>query len=176
MRLAVLLLVAALVLAACGETVENDATSTTAAIEQGSTAETETTTTPALTIPPGPTTTSTAAGRTQTTVADEVAPETEGSVMTGKVPDDLVANILADAGDRTGAAESDFTVIRAEPALWNDGSLGCPVPGQSYTQALINGYWVVLENGGIQYDYRVSSSGYFRLCEGGGSPPSNSTS
>ncbi len=93
--------------------------------------------------------------------------------MTGKVPADLLASIIADAAERIGAAESDFTVVRARPATWNDGSLGCPEPGMSYTQALVNGYWVVIEYGGVELDYRASSIGDFRLCIGGGSPPSD---
>jgi hypothetical protein len=36
---------------------------------------------------------------------------------------------------------------------------------------LINGYWVVLEVDGIEYDYRANDAGYFSLCEGKGVPP-----
>jgi hypothetical protein len=31
--------------------------------------------------------------------------------------------------------------------VWNDGSLGCPEPGMMYTQALVNGYWLIIEAG-----------------------------
>ncbi len=95
--------------------------------------------------------------------------------MAGATPDDLMANIVADVLERTGASQSDLTVVRNEAAIWSDGSLGCAEPGQSYTQALVNGYWVVIDHADSEYDYRASSSGYFKLCEGGGSPPSNPT-
>ncbi len=56
----------------------------------------------------------------------------------------------------------EITVTRAEAVVWNDGSLGCPKPGEFYIQMLINGYWVVLEVEGIEYDYRVSDKGSLR--------------
>ena len=59
--------------------------------------------------------------------------------------------------------------------MWNDGALGCPKPGEFYIQMLINGYWVVIEVEGVEYDYRVSDSGHFTLCEGEKMPPINSS-
>ncbi len=36
----------------------------------------------------------------------------------------------------------------------------------AYTQALVDGYHVVIVAGGEELDYRVGSGGSFRLCEG----------
>jgi hypothetical protein len=36
---------------------------------------------------------------------------------------------------------------------------------------MINGYWVVLEVEGMEYDYRASDAGHFALCEGASMPP-----
>jgi len=105
----------------------------------------------------------------------EPVPVEPGEPVTGEADGDLVTSIIADAVARTGAVEGDVTVIRSESVIWNDGSLGCPLPGESYTMALVNGYWVVLEIGGVEYDYRGNDRGYFRLCEGGGAAPSNPT-
>ncbi len=66
---------------------------------------------------------------------------------------------------RTGGAKSDIKVLRAEAITWPDGSMGCPQPGQVYTQATVNGYWVILGHAGREYDYRAAASGYFVLCE-----------
>jgi hypothetical protein len=85
--------------------------------------------------------------------------------VTGEVPSDILDAILADAAGRSGAAAADIAVLRGEAVLWNDGSLGCPQPGEFYTQALVSGYWVVLEAGGRQFDYRVTERGGFFLCE-----------
>jgi hypothetical protein len=38
-------------------------------------------------------------------------------------------------------------------------------------QVLVNGYWVILQVEDVYYDYRVSDSGYFFLCEGKGRLP-----
>jgi hypothetical protein len=84
---------------------------------------------------------------------------------TGGVPDELLAAILADAAERTGVATEEITVTRGEAVTWNDGSLGCPEPDTSYTQALVDGYQVVLDVDGDTLDYRVGSGSDFRLCE-----------
>lgn len=91
--------------------------------------------------------------------------------VVGEVPDEIMNGIYADLAERTGADAADVEVVRAEQAIWNDGSLGCPQPGMMYTQALVDGYWVVLEYAGQSYDYRVNGRGYFALCE---SPPPGS--
>ncbi len=78
------------------------------------------------------------------------APAPEG------IPDAVWAAILADLEHQTGGP-SDPEVVSAEAVTWNDGSLGCPEAGQAYTQALIEGYQVILEVDGERYDYRVGS-------------------
>ena len=63
-------------------------------------------------------------------------------------------------------------IVRAESVVWNDGSVGCPETGMEYAQALVNGYWVVIDAAGRTYDFRVGRGGSFRLClEGHGHPP-----
>ena len=85
--------------------------------------------------------------------------------MVGEVPSQLMDKILADLEKRLGVNRQAIQVVRAEAVVWNNGSLGCPVPGQFYTQALVNGYWVVLRVDSKDYDYRASQSGFFTLCE-----------
>jgi len=87
--------------------------------------------------------------------------------VTGEVPTEIMEAISADLVERTGTKSADINVIRAEAVVWNDGALGCPMPGEFYIQMLIDGYWVVLEVEGVAYDYRVADKGSFKLCEGG---------
>lgn len=94
-----------------------------------------------------------------------------GTPVTGEVPAGLLAEIIADAVTRSGVDEAAIVVVRGESVTWSDGSLGCPQPGMNYTQALVPGYWVVLDAAGTEYDYRASARGFFTLCEGGGSTP-----
>ncbi len=90
--------------------------------------------------------------------------------VTGEAPPDLMAALMSDLSQRTGAKPEQVTVIRAQAVVWNDGSLGCPQPDMFYTQALVNGYWVVLEFEGKTFDYHAAENGYFVLCENGQPP------
>jgi hypothetical protein len=98
-------------------------------------------------------------------------PGLEGSIDPA-VPESLVQAAAADAAARAGQQGGTVRVIRAQPTTWNDGSLGCPRPGEFYTQALVDGYWIVLEVAGQTYDYRAAARGAgFRLCEEPGASP-----
>lgn len=110
---------------------------------------------------------STRAGARQNTEGKvfERVPQSTKEWLTGEAPDALVDAIVSDLVQRTGGVKSDITVLRAEAVTWPDGSMGCPQPGQVYTQATVDGYWVVLGYHGREYDYRAAASGYFFLCE-----------
>lgn len=81
------------------------------------------------------------------------------------IPSDVWQAILDDLESRVGAPPIDVSVLTAEAETWSDGSLGCPRDGEMYTQALVDGYQVVVEVAGTQYDYRVGSGTDVRLCE-----------
>jgi hypothetical protein len=89
-----------------------------------------------------------------------------------KVPQAILEPILAEAAARAKVARDKLVIVRAESVVWGDGSLGCPEPGMEYTQALVNGYWVVIDAAGQTYDFRVGHGGSFQLCPAGrGRPP-----
>lgn len=118
----------------------------------------------------GNTTTSTADAAGQTTVPETRDPSrapstTTAPPVTGEVPDEILAEILKDATNRIGNDVEKLDVIRSEFVEWSDGSLGCPEPGEFYTQALVPGYWVEIETHDGVLDYRVTDSGNFKLCE-----------
>jgi hypothetical protein len=100
----------------------------------------------------------------------EPIPSVSAPGVVGEVPDALLAQILADAADGAGIDIDDVEVVRAEAVTWNDGSLGCPEPDVMYTQALVDGYHVVLEADGTELDYRATANGDFRRCENPGRP------
>uniref|UniRef100_A0A7C1JIC1 Uncharacterized protein n=1 Tax=Caldilinea aerophila TaxID=133453 RepID=A0A7C1JIC1_9CHLR len=85
--------------------------------------------------------------------------------VTGEVPANLLEAILADAATRTGLERNALIVLQDEAVIWSDGSLGCPEPDMMYTQALVEGYHVIVQAGDRQLDYRASRSGFFKLCE-----------
>jgi hypothetical protein len=85
--------------------------------------------------------------------------------ITGEAPAGLLDRIMDDLTGRLGIDPQQIEVIRAEAVLWPDGSLGCPKAGEYYTQAIVSGFWIVLEVGTERYDYRASEEGNFFLCE-----------
>ena len=91
------------------------------------------------------------------------------------LPVGLYDDIVADLADHLGASLDEVGVIRAEAAIWNNGALGCPTPGVEYSQAQVDGYWVILLVDDLEYDYRIGENESFFLCDrpflpGGGNP------
>lgn len=101
-----------------------------------------------------------------TKMPERVPPTDTFPPTTGEVPGELLDSILKDLSERAGIPREMIVVIRDQAVVWNDGSLGCGQPGEFYTQAQVNGYWVILELDAKQYDYRATDRGYFFLCEG----------
>lgn len=91
------------------------------------------------------------------TASPSPGPETQ-------VPPKRWAAILADLAGR-GVPTDSVSLVSSRSVTWNDGSLGCPVPGQSYTQALVPGLQVLVRVDGTQYDYRFGRSDTPKLCE-----------
>lgn len=91
-------------------------------------------------------------------------PEFEGipGVLLDKVRDAIAAE---------GVDRNSVKFERAEPVTWPDGSLGCPQPNMMYTQALVEGYWLVAHAEGVEYDYRVARNGGLMRCTGSTKQP-----
>ena len=89
----------------------------------------------------------------------------EVTPVLGEVPDELLGAIIADLAGQLAIDPGAIDVIQAEAVVWNDGSLGCPQPGNFYTQALVPGYTVVLQVDSQAYDYHAGESGHYILCE-----------
>lgn len=79
-------------------------------------------------------------------------------------PEAVLGPVLADASKRTGIAVTELVVADSWQKVWSDGSLGCPGPGEYYTQALVPGWQVLVLAGSQTLDYRLSERGYFKLC------------
>ena len=95
-----------------------------------------------------------------------VAPVPSGTAgVLGEMPAEQLEAIRTDAAGRTGVGVAEIETVRAQAMTWPDGSLGCPEPGQTYTQALVDGYHVVLDAAGESLDYRATAGGGFYLCD-----------
>lgn len=83
-------------------------------------------------------------------------------------PGDPIADVVdaaaADLAARMGVDRAEISVLRFEEVTWPDGSLGCPKPGEFYTQALVDGFRVVLSYDSRVYLYHAGSDGEPFLC------------
>jgi hypothetical protein len=75
--------------------------------------------------------------------------------------------LTADAMKRSGLSADKLAIVSAEKTTWNDGALGCPQPGQMYTQAIVPGYRVWVRAGERMLIYHTSESGELVLCPTG---------
>ncbi|MEJ1112243.1 MULTISPECIES: hypothetical protein [unclassified Kribbella] len=75
-----------------------------------------------------------------------------------------VEQAKADLAKRLSVDAAQVTVVSSSEVTWSDGSLGCPEPGMSYTQALVPGFRVVLEAAGKQYHYHSGGTRPPFLC------------
>ncbi len=89
--------------------------------------------------------------------------------VVGEVPPAIVDEARSMLAATVGAdAAASAELVVAEAVTWPDGSLGCPQPGQAYTQMVVPGYHLVFDVNGTQYDYRATESGAVSACEARG--------
>jgi hypothetical protein len=98
-----------------------------------------------------------------------VGPAAAPTSDSAEAPDDptqrLGALAQAALARDLGLATSDVTVVAVEEATWNDSSLGCPRPGQSYLQVITPGYTVTLEAQGQRYEYHTDRNRRVVRCD-----------
>lgn len=99
-----------------------------------------------------------------------VAPAKPGKSAQPAKPADLLSAISADLAQRLKVKPSELEVVAVEPVVWNDSSLGCPQPDQSYLMAQTPGVRVLFRNSGKTYQYHASDSGNFIYCENPAAP------
>ena len=81
-----------------------------------------------------------------------------------------VSMAIADAAERTGVAAGDIEVVESALVTWPDGAIGCPEPGVVYTQALVDGYRIVLDADGTQLTYHGAMGADPFLCQSPADP------
>lgn len=75
---------------------------------------------------------------------------------------------IADLTSRRPApGEGVVRVVLARRETFPDGALGCPKPDMVYTQALVDGYRVILARGDRSWLYTAGADGVPRLCASG---------
>ena len=96
--------------------------------------------------------------------------EVEGRPSVGAgIPSDLrerpaVAAAIADGAARQNVPESRVVVAAWSPVTWDDGSMGCPQAGRSYTQAQVDGWMLLLRVDMTLLAYHAGPDGTFTYC------------
>lgn len=102
---------------------------------------------PTATPPSTPTATTPDVGTPQPDAPTGIDEDSPLGVATGQA----VEQAAADAG----VPVEDVEVVTAEEVTWRDGALGCPDPDMSYTQALVEGFRIVVEVDGERVHYHA---------------------
>jgi hypothetical protein len=90
------------------------------------------------------------------------SPDTDAEAEMAVIP---VDQAVVDAGGEFGVDPEDIEVVTAEEVTWPDGSLGCPEPDGMYTQALVQGYRIVLDVDGREVHFHGAQGEPPFLCE-----------
>lgn len=100
------------------------------------------------------------------------APSTEAVTQgSGEVPPQILAIFQDDLARRALVKHDAITVVSATEQEWPNGAMGCPQPGEMYTQMIVPGYRVVMQAAGNRYAYHSDRRGNFIVCANGLSFP-----
>jgi hypothetical protein len=73
--------------------------------------------------------------------------------------DAAVAAARSDLAQHSGIDGEAVTVVDARAVTWPNGAMGCPEEGMMYTQALVPGYYILLEAEGERHAYHAGRNG-----------------
>ena len=93
-------------------------------------------------------------------VTSEAAAAADGIPV--ELPQPRWEAILRDLEAR--GADGKAVLVSATAVTWMNGALGCPQPGRSYVQALVEGMRAIVEVDGDTYDYRFGRGDVPHLC------------
>lgn len=93
-----------------------------------------------------------------------IPPPGDDSVPADLESDPRVQRAIQDAKGRVGVVAADVVIAGYSPVTWNDGSLGCPQQGRSYTQALVEGELLLLRSDQRVMSYHSGNGQDFSYC------------
>ncbi|TDE94794.1 hypothetical protein EXU48_08325 [Occultella glacieicola] len=102
-------------------------------------------------------------GTTEPTGSEE--PTDDDTDDPGDDVDPAVSAAVDDLAERLDVAADDIEAGSLESVTWRDGAIGCPVPDQAYTQALVEGRRLILTSGGEEYAYHGAGEDPLVYCE-----------
>lgn len=78
--------------------------------------------------------------------------------------DPEITAAIEDLAQHSNTDAEDIEVLRNRQITWRDGSLGCPENGMMYTQALVEGYHLLLDAAGTEYHYHAGADRQYFYC------------
>lgn len=102
----------------------------------------------------------------EATAEETAAPPspTASSPTNDEAPEAVLDRVKADLAGREGVPVGSIEVVTTRGVVWKDASMGCGEPGKSYPLIRIEGYLIILRQGGRQFEYRARPDGPFVLC------------
>ncbi len=149
-RLTVTTALVALALAGCGSSTTGSGGATSAS-DQPSTLPTTPSATPSATS-------------TLPSTPPSVPPPADDAIPDGLADRPEVKAALADAAGRAGIVPGKVEIAGYSQVTWNDGSLGCPKKGESYTQMTVEGELLRLKVDQRVMEYHGRVGGPFTFC------------
>lgn len=95
-----------------------------------------------------------------------------GGETTTTPGDPRVEAAIDDLTTRFDISREAVEVVEVQEVTWPDGSIGCPQPGEFYTQALVDGYYVELRASDQTFSYHGREGEPPFLCQSSQGPPS----
>jgi hypothetical protein len=80
-------------------------------------------------------------------------------------PAEAVDAAVQAAATHLGVGRDQLSVERVEAHQWPDSSLGCPQPGQLYSQIVTPGYLIVIAAGNKRLEYHTDNRAGVTLCK-----------
>ncbi|HEU4780310.1 MAG TPA: hypothetical protein VFS58_10565 [Steroidobacteraceae bacterium] len=104
-----------------------------------------------------------------TRIPDPVVAQTPAGerVDIASLPRGVRRAVVVDAARRFAVSENEVVLVNAERVTWSDGAMGCPLPGQMYTQMLVPGFRVSAKTSAGEMLYHTDSRGAVVNCAGG---------
>lgn len=94
----------------------------------------------------------------------EGTPTVGSDLPPGLRQEPAVQKAVADAARRLKVPESRIEIAAWSAVTWDDGSMGCPRPGQAYTQATVDGWLLLLRTDRSLLAYHAGPDGVLTHC------------
>ncbi len=78
---------------------------------------------------------------------------------------DVVSSAIDDLATLLQVDQMAIGVVGWDEVMWSDGSIGCPQPGMSYTQAVVDGMLIILTHDDRFFEYHQAAGRDPFLCE-----------